>query len=281
MTDRRKHRGCGTRRRRRGPRRRTSAPRGRGRLWPGRGRRGRTPPRHGGAVRRRFGHGASVPSPRCACRPVCARRILVGILLWQLSASLLAFVVLTASGGLSVRRTADTWSRSSPSVAAACTSVGLRMACGGGCGSVRAGGSVRTGAAGPNHRRTVAAAGPQSAGGLGRARPAARLGSRSGRAAWMRAATSSARSPSVLKTRSTPAKAGIVAASSCACSKRPVSPDQLGGSRSMMRSTRLAGCASSRTRKTSSAPTAAISSVASASVSRVRATSSRRCPASR
>ncbi len=41
----------------------------------------------------------------------------------------------------------------------------------------------------------------------------------------------------------------VVPASSCACSTRPDSPDQLGGSRSMMRSTRLAGSASSRTRR--------------------------------
>src|SRR3954453_6636370 len=91
----------------------------------------------------------------------------------------------------------------------------------------------------------------------------------------IRAATSSARAPSVERTRSAPPTQGIVRA----CSTSAASPDQCGGSRAMMRAANVSGAASSRTTNVSSAPIAPSRAARSASVSMVSPTSTSSCPA--
>jgi hypothetical protein len=63
----------------------------------------------------------------------CGRRILVEMLLWLLLASLVVLVVLTATGGLSVRRYTGRHVVAQLAVGGrVCTSAGPRTACGGG-----------------------------------------------------------------------------------------------------------------------------------------------------
>ena len=159
----------------------------------------------------RPGHGA-LPTGR-------GRRTLVRMLLWLLSASLLSSRSLQSAAGYpSGGPRAPTWSPSSSLAAAVCTSAGLRVrvvaaAAASVPARMRRPRRLGRAAAGQRRARTAPSRGPRAAGGLGRARPAPLLGEPVGLGGQDARGDASARSPSVLKTGSTPLSEGMLAAS--------------------------------------------------------------------